>query len=64
MPEQWILALQLLYKDLWGSADGTSINTNRLTYTWKVEMKRRDNIKGGGNKTKEIGKERENYCSI
>ena len=28
-----------------GSADGTSINTNRLACTWKVEMKRRDSIK-------------------
>ena len=36
-----------------GRADGTSINTNSLVCTWKVEMKMRDNIKEeGGN---EIG---------
>ena len=35
-----------------GSVDGTNINTNRLACTWKVEMKRRDNIKEGDNKTK------------
>ena len=33
-----------------GSADGTNINTNHLACTWKVEMKKEDNIKGeGGN---------------
>ena len=31
-----------------GSADGTGIHTDRLAYTWKVEMKRKDNIKGEG----------------
>ena len=31
-----------------GSADGTSIQTDRLTCTWKVEMKRKDSIKGEG----------------
>ena len=36
-----------------GSADGTSISTNHLTYKWKVEMKMRESIKEeGGN---EIG---------
>jgi len=34
---------------LMGSVDGTSINTNHLACTWKVEMKMRDSIKGGGN---------------
>ena len=53
MLEQWISALQLLHKDLWGSADGTSINTNRLICMWKVEMKRRNSIKEeGGNETR------------
>ena len=31
-----------------GSADETSIQIDRLTCTWKVEMKRKDNIKGEG----------------
>ena len=31
-----------------GSTDGTSINTNCLAYTWKVEMGRGDSIKEGG----------------
>ena len=31
-----------------GRADGTSIKTNRLARTWKVEMKRRDSIKEKG----------------
>ena len=31
-----------------GSTDGTSIHTNRLACTWKVEMKRKDNIKEEG----------------
>ena len=36
-----------------GSADGTSMNPNRLACMWKVEMKRRDSIKEeGGNKTR------------
>ena len=36
-----------------GNIDETSINTNRLACTWKMEMKRRDSIKEeGGNKTK------------
>ena len=30
-----------------GSADGTSINTDRLACMWKVEMKRKDSIKEG-----------------
>ena len=30
------------------STNGTSINTNRLAYTWKVEMERGDSIKEGG----------------
>ena len=29
------------------STNGTSINTSRLAYTWKVEMERGDRIKGG-----------------
>ena len=48
-----------------GSADGTGIHTDRLAYTWKVEMKRKDNIKEeGGSETWGSEKERENYCSI
>ena len=49
-----------------GRADETSINTNSLVCTWKVEMKMRDNIKEeGGNETRGLGKKkRENYCSI
>ena len=31
-----------------GSADGTSIYTNRLACTWKVEMKRKNSIKEEG----------------
>ena len=30
------------------SADGTSIQTDRLACMWKVEMKREDSIKGEG----------------
>ena len=29
-----------------GSADGTSIQTDCLASTWKVEMKRKDSIQG------------------
>ena len=36
-----------------GSVDGTNISSNHLAYRWKVEMKKRENIKEeGGN---EIG---------
>ena len=31
-----------------GNVDGTSIQTDRLACTWKVEMKRKDSIKGEG----------------
>ena len=31
-----------------GSADGTSIQTDCLACTWKVEMKMKDSIKGEG----------------
>ena len=31
-----------------GSADGTSIHIDRMACTWKVEMKRKDNIKEEG----------------
>ena len=31
-----------------GSTDRTSINTNRLTYTWKMEIGWGDSIKEGG----------------
>ena len=42
-----------------GRADGTSINTNSLVCTWKVEMKMRDNIKEeGGNETRGSGKKK------
>ena len=30
-----------------GSTNGTSINTNRLTYVWKMEMGWGDSIKEG-----------------
>ena len=30
------------------STDGTSININHLTFTWKVEMERGDSIKEEG----------------
>ena len=51
---------------LMGRSDGTSINTNSLTCTWKVEMKMRDNIKEeGGNETRgSKKKKKENYSSI
>ena len=43
-----------------GRADETSINTNSLVCTWKVEMKMRDNIKEeGGNETRGLGKKKE-----
>ena len=43
-----------------GWVDGTSINTNSLVCTWKVEMKIKDNIKEeGGNKTRGLGKKKE-----
>ena len=31
-----------------GSADGTSIHTDRLACTWKVEMKKKDSIEEEG----------------
>ena len=35
-----------------GSADGTSINIDRLACTWKAKMEREDSIKEeGGNET-------------
>ena len=44
---------------LMGRVDGTSINTNSLVCTWKVEMKIKDNIKEeGGNKTRGSGKKK------
>ena len=48
-----------------GSADGTSIQTDRLTCTWKVEMKRKDNIKGEGVSEKGGGSEKsgKKHCS-
>ena len=33
---------------LMGSTNGTSIHTNCVECTWKVEMKGKDSIKGGG----------------
>ena len=44
-------------------ADGTSINTNHLACTWKVEMKREDSIKKGGNE-RGGSKLRENTIAI
>ena len=47
------------------SADGTSIHTDRLASTWRVDMKRKDNIKDeGGSKIRGWGKSEKNNCSI
>ena len=44
-----------------GSADKTSIKTNRLACTWKMKMKMRDSIKEeGGNETEGSEKKGEN----
>ena len=42
-----------------GNADRTSISLNHLAYRWKVEMKRREGIKEGGNKIKGSKKKRD-----
>ena len=48
-----------------GSADGTSIHTNRLVGTWKVEMKRKDIIKEeGGSKTEGLKNQERNTVAI
>ena len=48
-----------------GSADGTSIHIDRLTSTWRVDMKRKDNIKEeGGSKIGGSRKSEKNNCSI
>ena len=48
-----------------GDADVTSINTNHLACTWKVEMKKRDSIKEeGGNETRGLRKTHRKHCSI
>ena len=39
-----------------GTADGTSIHTDRLACMWMVEMKRKDNIKEGVSETGGSGK--------
>ena len=42
-----------------GSANGTSISPNPLSYRWKVEMKRREGIKEeGGNNIRGSKKDR------
>ena len=46
-----------------GSTDGKSINTNRLEYMWKVEMRRGESIKEGGDYERGIRKLREKYCN-
>ena len=45
-------------------ADGTSINTNHLACTWKVEMKREDSIKKEGGNERGGSKLRENTIAI
>ena len=46
-------------------ADGTSINTNHLAYTWKVEMKGEDSIiEGGGNVREGLRNKEKKHCSI
>ena len=35
-------------EELMRNSDGISIQTNRLECTWKVEIKGKDSIKGGG----------------
>ena len=47
-----------------GSADGTSIHTDHLAYTWKVEMKMKDSIKEEGVSEKRgPEKSRKKHCS-
>ena len=41
-----------------GSIDGTSIHTDHLACTWKVDMKRKDSIKEGGGSEKWGSKKR------
>ena len=42
-----------------GSTDGTSIHTDRLACTWKVEMKRKDSIKEEGDNEMKGSKKRD-----
>ena len=50
---------------LMGSNYGTSIQTNCLECTWKLEMKGKDSIKGGGVSEKwGPEKSKRNDCSI
>ena len=64
MPEQWISALQLLHEDLWEVQMGQVSTPNHLACTWKVEMKRKDSIKGEGVSEKgESEKSGKKYCS-
>ena len=63
MPEQWFSALQLLSEDLWEGLMGQVLRPNRLTCTWKREMRRRDSTReGGGHEKKESEKLRERHC--
>ena len=46
------------------SANGTSIHTDRLTCTWKVDMKKKDSIKEvGGSETRGSEKSRKKHYS-
>ena len=63
MLEQWFSALQSLFGDLQEGLMGQVSTLNRLTCTWKREMRRRDSIiEGGGNETKGSKKSREKHC--
>ena len=43
-----VLSLTATTYKLQEGADGTSINTNHLAYTWRVKMKGEGSIKGEG----------------
>ena len=43
-----VFSLTATIQKLQEGTDGTSINTNHLAYTWRIEMKREDSIKEEG----------------
>ena len=46
IPEQWFFSLIATIQILQEDADGTSINTNHLVSTWRVEKKGKGSMKG------------------
>ena len=64
MLEQWFSALQSLFGDLQEGLMGQVSTPNHLACTWKVEMRRRDNIREeGGSETKGSKKSSKKHCS-